>query len=42
MEHTGMPVYIADNPLDCVVLGSGAVVEQMELHRNVMINARRG
>lgn len=41
-EQTGMPVNIADNPLDCVALGSGEVLDQMEKHRNVMINARRG
>ena len=42
MEHTGMPVNIAENPLDCVALGTGAVLENMEVLRNVMINARRG
>ncbi len=41
-EQTGMDVNIAENPLDCVALGCGAVLEQMEQHRNVMINARRG
>ncbi len=41
-EQTGMDVVIAENPLDCVALGCGAVLEQMEQHRNVMINARRG
>ena len=41
-EQTGMEVNIAENPLDCVALGCGAVLEQMEQHRNVMINARRG
>lgn len=41
-EQTGMDVNIAENPLDCVALGCGAVLEQMDQHRNVMINARRG
>jgi len=41
-EHTGMDVHIAENALDCVALGCGMVLEQMEHHRNVMINARRG
>ena len=41
-EHTGMKVLIAENPLDCVALGCGAVLEHMDEHRNVMINARRG
>ena len=26
-EETGMPVYVANNPLDCVVLGTGACLE---------------
>ncbi len=42
IEQTGMPVNIAENPLDCVALGAGAVLDQMEMLRNVMINARRG
>ncbi|MCQ4699398.1 rod shape-determining protein, partial [Paeniclostridium sordellii] len=25
-EHTGMPVHIAENPLDCVALGTGKSV----------------
>lgn len=28
-EETGMPVYIADNPLDCVAEGTGRVLEDM-------------
>ena len=40
--QTGMPVHIAEDPLDCVALGTGAVLENMEQLRNVMINARRG
>jgi rod shape-determining protein MreB len=41
-NQTGMPVHIAEDPLDCVALGTGAVLENMEQLRNVMINARRG
>ena len=40
--QTGMPVHIANDPLDCVALGTGAVLENMDKLRNVMINARRG
>ena len=40
-DYTGMPVYIAENPLDCVALGSGMVLDQMDVLRNVMLNARR-
>lgn len=28
-EETGMPVYIADNPLDCVAAGTGRVLEDL-------------
>lgn len=41
-EQTGMRVHIASNALDCVALGSGEVLDQMDKHQNVMINARRG
>ena len=40
-EYTGMPVHIAETPLDCVALGAGMVLDQMETLKNVMINARR-
>lgn len=28
--ETGMPVYVADDPLDCVVLGAGKALEDMD------------
>jgi len=28
-EETGMPVYIAENPLDCVAIGTGRVLEDL-------------
>lgn len=40
-EKTGMPVYIAENPLDCVVKGTGKTLEDLEKLKNVLINARR-
>lgn len=40
-ERTGMPVYIAENPLDCVVKGTGKTLEDLERLKNVLINARR-
>ena len=40
-DYTGMPVYIAENPLDCVALGSGMVLDQMDTLGKVMLNARR-
>jgi len=38
---TGMPVYIADDPLDCVVKGTGKTLEDLERLKNVLINSRR-
>lgn len=29
-QETGMRVYVADNPLDCVALGTGKILENME------------
>ncbi len=36
-EETGMPVQVADNPLDCVVLGTGKCVEDFETLRQVLV-----
>jgi rod shape-determining protein MreB len=34
-EETGMPVYLAENPLDCVVLGAGKALSALNLLKNV-------
>jgi rod shape-determining protein MreB len=34
-EETGLPVFIADEPLSCVVLGSGKVLDELDLLRQV-------
>ena len=39
--ETGMPVYIAEEPLDCVVRGTGKTLEDLERLKSVLINARR-
>src|SRR5512146_3076897 len=36
-EETGMPVQVADNPLDSVVLGTGKCVEDCETLRQVLV-----
>jgi rod shape-determining protein MreB len=36
-EETGMPVEVADNPLDSVVLGTGKCVEDFETLRQVLV-----
>ncbi|MCI8470858.1 MAG: rod shape-determining protein [Clostridia bacterium] len=38
---TGMPVYIAENPLDCVVRGTGKTLEDLERLKTVLINSRK-
>ena len=40
-QRTGMPVYIAENPLECVVKGTGKTLEDLERLKSVLINARR-
>lgn len=37
---TGMPVYIAENPLDCVVKGTEKTIEDLEKLKSVLINSR--
>jgi rod shape-determining protein MreB len=33
---TGVPVFVADNPLNCVVLGTGKTLEEMKTLKNVL------
>ena len=35
-QETGIPVHIADEPLMCVVLGSGRFLEEIEIYRNTI------
>lgn len=35
-KETGMPVYVADSPLDCVADGTGKVLEEIEKLREVL------
>jgi len=39
-KETGMPVKIAENPLDCVVRGAGKVVENIDMLKQVLISRR--
>jgi rod shape-determining protein MreB len=36
-EETGLPVVIAEDPLSCVVLGSGKVLDELDLLRRVTV-----
>jgi rod shape-determining protein MreB len=38
-EETGLPVVIAEDPLSCVVLGSGKVLDEIDLLRQVTISS---
>lgn len=40
-DETGMPVYLADDPLTCVVIGSGKALEEMKTLKKVLIGAHR-
>ena len=40
-EETGMPVHIADSPLDSVALGTGKCVEEFETLRQVLVPESR-
>ena len=40
-QRTEMPVYIAENPLECVVKGTGKTLEDLERLKSVLINARK-
>lgn len=40
-QKTGMPVYITENPLECVVKGTGKTLEDLEKLKTVLINARK-
>ena len=38
---TGMPVYVAENPLDCVVKGTEKTIEDLERLKSVLVNSRK-
>lgn len=40
-EETGMPVAIAERPLDCVVLGAGKVLDEIETLKRVLITPKK-
>lgn len=40
-QNTGIPVYVAENPLECVIRGVGASLENMEILKKLIKNRRR-
>jgi len=37
-EHTGVPTYIADDPLFAVARGTGKIMEKLDLYRRVLLS----
>jgi rod shape-determining protein MreB len=40
-EETGIPVNIAEYPLDCVAIGTGTVLEELEMLKYVLISSNK-
>ncbi len=40
-KETGIPVFIADNPLDCVAIGAGKALENIGLLKKLLVTPRR-
>ncbi len=40
-EETGMPVMVAETPLDCVAIGAGKVLDEIETLKRVLITPRK-
>ena len=40
-QKTGIPVYIADRPLECVANGTGKIIDDIEKLRTALINRKR-
>ena len=40
-EETGIPVFIAEEPLDCVVLGTGKVLEELDTLSSVLLSSKK-
>jgi len=41
VKETGMPVHIAEEPLDCVALGAGKSLDSIEIMKKTLSNRRR-
>ena len=37
-EETGLPITIAEDPLTCVVIGTGKVLDELDLLRQIQIS----
>ena len=41
-KETGMPVFIAEYPLDCVAEGTGKILENLDKYRDAVSDDPRG
>ena len=40
-SETGMPVHIAEEPMNCVAMGTGKVLEELDLLKRVLISPKK-
>ncbi len=40
-QETGLPVYLADDPIACVVIGSGKALEEISVLKKILIGVQR-
>ena len=40
-RETGMPVHIAEEPLDCVAKGTGMALDHFDELKSIMVNAKK-
>ena len=40
-EETNLPIQVSENPLECVVLGTGKVLDELHLFEKVLIKSTR-
>lgn len=41
IKETGIPVHIADRPLDCVAIGTGKALDSIEVLKKTITSSRR-
>ena len=40
-NETGMPVHVAEQPLDCVAIGTGKALESIDVLKKTVSNSKR-
>ncbi len=41
-EQTGVPCYVAEDPVACVAIGAGKVIENIRMYQNILYDYKRG